>query len=163
VGRRKLTFSKLLTDHPQCLAAELSVSSQDSFANWRLLTIDVGRRASSESRFVFANPRSAKSKASQGQSHAAILCDDVPSECEPVDTTTSSGALLQTGDYWVVKSKEAYSVAWPFSHLKETRKTVPFSTHLRAGGRQKLRKSGTQLRSTTATASFTGQEELHGN
>jgi hypothetical protein len=26
-----------------------------------------------------------------------------------------------------------------------------------------LRKSGTQLLSTTATASFTGQEELHGN
>ena len=38
VGRRKLTFSKLLTDHPLCLTAELSVSSQDLFVNWRLLT-----------------------------------------------------------------------------------------------------------------------------
>jgi hypothetical protein len=31
----------------------------------------------------------AKTKAAQGQSGASIRCDDVPSECEPVDTTTT--------------------------------------------------------------------------
>jgi hypothetical protein len=42
------------------------------------------------------DPAIRKTKALQGQSRASILCDDVPSECEPVDTTTTSGALLQT-------------------------------------------------------------------
>ena len=80
-------------------------------------------------------PRYAKTKASQGQSRAAILCDDVPSECEPVDTTTTSGALLQTGDYWVVKRPIA--LLGPFPTQKEPGKVMPFWTHLREGGREK--------------------------
>jgi hypothetical protein len=36
-----------------------------------------------------------------GRCHVSILCDDVPSECEPVDTTTTSGA--GDYDYWMVK------------------------------------------------------------
>jgi hypothetical protein len=43
-------------------------------------------------------PRYAKTKAAQGQSHASIIRDDVPSECEPVHTHS-----YRLGDYWVVK------------------------------------------------------------
>jgi hypothetical protein len=63
------------------------------------------------------DPATQKTNALQGQSRASILCDDVPSECEPVDTTTTSGALLQTDDYWVVKRPIA--LLGPFPTQKE--------------------------------------------
>jgi hypothetical protein len=54
----------------------------------------------------------------------------------PVDTTTTSGALLQTGDYWVVKRPIALLLG-PFPTQKEPGEAMPFWTHLRAGGREK--------------------------